>query len=270
MRTALRVKQETTTTGTGNLTLAAAPTGFRRFMDEFEVAGAVAAKDWICYVAETSDGSEWEWGAAQILDDAGNGELKRSTAKIFESSNADALVNFSAGTKTVRCITPPDLRQLPTDYGGQIYQFATGSNIAAASFTNLTFSSESWDSENTITTPEDFIDIPVWADRVEVACEIYISQTTPDDRHVSATFQGFGLKHEDPQSTGQETLHTFALPEYNAAGNLRGGFRHEYDIDRSYSSYGGGWGGRIKIRNPHATNTMNLLDNSWFMIRVIR
>jgi hypothetical protein len=89
-----RVKDTTTTTGTGNLTLSGTPpTGFQSFNAAFGTGKQ------IFYGVE--GGSEWE---------VGEGHLSASTTFvrdiILASSNAGAAVNFSAGTKNIFCTIP--------------------------------------------------------------------------------------------------------------------------------------------------------------------
>lgn len=90
-----RVLETSTTTGTGNITLAGAVTGFQTFAAPFTVG------DEFSYAIEAVDASgnptgEYENGGGILL-----------TSSTFEryvvntSSNAGALVNFSAGTKYV-------------------------------------------------------------------------------------------------------------------------------------------------------------------------
>jgi hypothetical protein len=86
-----RVKETTTTTGTGALTLAGAATGFRAFSAE------MAAGD-TCFYAIVG-GAEFEIGLGTF-----NTTLARNT--VLESSNAGALVNFSAGSKEVFITVP--------------------------------------------------------------------------------------------------------------------------------------------------------------------
>lgn len=85
-----RVKETTTTTGTGDITLAGAATGFRTFNDAF------GTNVRFYYAISSSGGSEWE---------TGEGYLTTSTNMVREavaaSSNSNALVSFSAGTKDV-------------------------------------------------------------------------------------------------------------------------------------------------------------------------
>jgi hypothetical protein len=91
-----RVKDTTTTTGTGNVTLSGTPpTGYQAFGTPF------AVNDPIDYCI--AGGAEWEVGV---------GYLSASTTlvrdRVLRSSNSDALVNFSAGTKDVFCTLAAD------------------------------------------------------------------------------------------------------------------------------------------------------------------
>lgn len=90
-----RVKETTTTTGTGDITLAGAVTQFRSFSSVF-ASGAVGTYDPIYYAIVGQSGSEWEVGKGHL---SGATTLVRDT--VFSSSNANSLVNFSAGTKDV-------------------------------------------------------------------------------------------------------------------------------------------------------------------------
>ena len=92
-----RVKETSTTTGTGTFDLAGAETGFESF-----VSGVGNGN--ITYYAISNDGTnEFEVGIGTVTD-ATTDTLSRDT--IISSSNSDALVNFSAGTKTVFCTLP--------------------------------------------------------------------------------------------------------------------------------------------------------------------
>ena len=87
-----RVKETTTTTGTGDITLAGAVSQFRAFSSVFEVGLRVA------YAIVGQTGTEWEVGIGYL---SGSSTLVREVVQA--SSNSDALVNFSAGTKDVFC-----------------------------------------------------------------------------------------------------------------------------------------------------------------------
>ena len=161
------VKQTSTTTGTGNLTLAAAETGFRRFLDVMTAgsAGGISGEDWAPYMARTADGAQWEMGISRIFNDAGEGELARSTAVILESSNAGALVNFTADT-TIRLIKAPNLDQYKR--GVKVFLSAT-QGIDGVGFSNIDWEAEQTDTDNCWSvTNADRIYIPAWADEVEL------------------------------------------------------------------------------------------------------
>lgn len=85
-----RVYETTTTTGTGTITLAGAVAGFTTFTSQYAVG------DEFSYLIER--GAEWEIGIGQLLTST---TLERKAENVLRSSNADALVSFSAGTKKV-------------------------------------------------------------------------------------------------------------------------------------------------------------------------
>ena len=85
-----RVKETTTVTGTGAATLLGAVTQFKTFTSRY------ALNENFEYAIVGQTGSEWETGYGYL---SATNILVR--AVIFESSNADAAVNFSAGTKDI-------------------------------------------------------------------------------------------------------------------------------------------------------------------------
>ena len=90
-----RVKETTTTTGTGTVNLGGAATGFETF-----VAGIGDGNTtYYCITA----GAEFEVGLGTVTD-ASPDTLSRTT--ILSSSNSDSAVDFSAGTKDVFCTLP--------------------------------------------------------------------------------------------------------------------------------------------------------------------
>lgn len=100
-----RVKETSTTTGTGSLTLAGAVTGFRTF------ASVLSSTHTTYYVIEDSAGN-WETGIGTFTSPA---TLARTTVKA--SSNSNAAVNFPAGTKYVYIDASADaLKMLPGAY----------------------------------------------------------------------------------------------------------------------------------------------------------
>lgn len=88
--TADRVRETTTTTGTGAITLAGAVVGFRAFSSVLSIGDT-------CYYSVASlPGTEWEVGVGTY---SALNTLTRTT--VLSSSNAGAAVTFSAGTKEI-------------------------------------------------------------------------------------------------------------------------------------------------------------------------
>ena len=90
-----RVKETTTTTGTGTVNLAGAEEGFESF-----VSGIGDGNETFYSIFA---GTEFEVGRGTVTD-ATPDTLSRTT--VISSSNSDNLVNFSAGEKTVICTYP--------------------------------------------------------------------------------------------------------------------------------------------------------------------
>jgi len=95
-----RVKETTTTTGTGTVTLLGATTGFQSF-------AAVGDGNTTYYTIAGQTGSEWEVGIGTYTSSGTT--LARTT--VLSSSNSGSLVNFSAGTKDV-FVTYPSSRSV--------------------------------------------------------------------------------------------------------------------------------------------------------------
>jgi hypothetical protein len=85
-----RVKETTTTTGTGTVTLLGASTGFQSF-------AAIGNGNVTYYTIAGQGTSEWEVGIGTYTSSGTT--LSRTT--VLASSNSGSLVNFSAGTKDV-------------------------------------------------------------------------------------------------------------------------------------------------------------------------
>lgn len=90
-----RVKETTTTSGTGAVTLAGASTGFQAFSTAFAVSSS------IYYAIVDSMAGTWEVGIGTLSSAT---LLTRNT--VLASSNSGALVNFAANAKEVFCTMP--------------------------------------------------------------------------------------------------------------------------------------------------------------------
>ena len=102
-----RVRETTTTTGTGTITLGGAATGFQSF-------SVIGDANTTFYTIQLSNTNEWEVGVGTYTSSGTT--LSRDT--ILESSNGGSAVNFSAGSKDVFVTYPAEkaiyLGNLPT------------------------------------------------------------------------------------------------------------------------------------------------------------
>jgi hypothetical protein len=102
-----RVRETTTTTGTGTITLGGAATGFQSF-------SVIGNANTTFYTIQLANTNEWEVGVGTYTSSGTT--LSRDT--ILESSNGGSAVNFSAGSKDVFVTYPAEkaiyLGNLPT------------------------------------------------------------------------------------------------------------------------------------------------------------
>jgi hypothetical protein len=120
-----RVKDTTTTTGTGSVTLSGSPpAGFQSF-------GAAIGNGNTTYYT-ISGGSEWEVGIGTY--NSTGPVLNRDT--VLSSSNSGSLVSFSAGSKDV-FVTYPAERSVNEDASGNVNISITGNATTATTATNL-------------------------------------------------------------------------------------------------------------------------------------
>jgi hypothetical protein len=92
-----RVKETSETTGTGDVTLEGAVVQFLAFSDRFEVGQQ------LFYAIVEQTGSDWEVGQGYL-----SGATTLVRERVLASTNADALVNFGAGTKDVFSTIPAE------------------------------------------------------------------------------------------------------------------------------------------------------------------
>ena len=91
-----RVKETTTTTGTGAFALGGAVQGFETF------ASGIGNSNTTYYAIFNPGTTEFEVGLGTL--DGDSSDLARTT--VISSSNSDSAVSFSAGTKDVFCTMP--------------------------------------------------------------------------------------------------------------------------------------------------------------------
>jgi hypothetical protein len=109
-----RVKESSTSTGTGAFALNGAVTGFESF------ATGIGNNNTTYYAIFNQGTNEWEVGLGTL--DATSANLTRTT--VISSSHSDAAVNFTGGTKDVFCTLPASKA---------VYLDSTGAPVGAAS-----------------------------------------------------------------------------------------------------------------------------------------
>jgi len=109
-----RVKETSTTTGTGAIALGGAATGFETF------AAGIGNNNTTYYAIWNQGTTQWEVGLGTL--DGSSANLTRTTP--ISSSNSDAAVNFTSGTKDVFCTLPASK---------SVYLDASGNPVGAAS-----------------------------------------------------------------------------------------------------------------------------------------
>ena len=109
-----RVKETSTTTGTCAMALAGVVSGFETF------AAGIGNNNETYYAAYEQGTNNWEVGRGTL--DATSANLART--EVISSSNSDAAVNFTSGTKDVFCTMPASKT---------VYLDASGNPVGAAS-----------------------------------------------------------------------------------------------------------------------------------------
>ena len=109
-----RVKETSTTTGVGAMALGGAATGFETF------AAGIGNNNTTYYAIWNQGTTQWEVGLGTL--DGTSANLTRTTP--ISSSNSDAAVNFTSGTKDVFCTLPASK---------SVYLDASGNPVGAAS-----------------------------------------------------------------------------------------------------------------------------------------
>lgn len=131
-----RVRETSTTSGTGAMALSGAVVGYQSF------SATVGAGNTCYYVIATAGSSDWEVGLGTV----GSNTLARTT--VYASSNGGGLVNFSSAQKDV-LLTLPAEKAVVND--GSTYGISISGNAATA--TNATNATNV--SGGTISSPND-------------------------------------------------------------------------------------------------------------------
>ena len=134
-----RVKETTTSTGTGTINLAGAATGFQTF-----VAG-IGDGNTCYYAIEDANGSAWEVGIGTVTD-ASPDTLARTT--VLKSTNSNNALTLTSGTHTVFATYPSDKAVFKDESGivlaSGIQVGASGLLLDSVTITTLQIHSESF------------------------------------------------------------------------------------------------------------------------------
>jgi len=117
-----RVKETTTTTGTGTVTLLGAATGFQSF-------AAIGNANTTYYTIASQTGNEWEVGIGTYSTSGTT--LARTTVLSNSSGTQPSALSFSAGTKDVFVTYPSEYAVAATNVGtsGQLLT-SNGTGVA--------------------------------------------------------------------------------------------------------------------------------------------
>jgi len=117
-----RVKETTTTTGTGTVTLLGASTGFQSF-------AAIGNANTTYYTIASQTGNEWEVGIGTYSTSGTT--LARTTVLSNSSGTQPSALSFSAGTKDVFVTYPSEYAVAATNVGtsGQLLT-SNGTGVA--------------------------------------------------------------------------------------------------------------------------------------------
>lgn len=153
------VKETTTTTGTGTLSLGGAVSGFRAFLDPANIND----QDYVPYFLLDANGA-WEEGYGQVIAGAPN-QLSRGF--VMDSSAGGAAITLSAGTHTVGIgpIAAMKFRR------GAKAKLTAQLAIAANVLTVVDLQAAIYDTDSIIDLANNRLVVPAWASVVDVCMQ---------------------------------------------------------------------------------------------------
>lgn len=277
LKFAERVRETTSTTGTGTYSLSGAVPGFQTF-----VAGIGTGHS--CYYMVT-DNTDWEVGRGTVTD-ANPDTLSRDS--ILDSSNSGSAVNWGSGSKKVILTKPSpyasgDLVFLAeqTASGGSTLDFTSGIDDtfstyevhygdyypnASGSFLSLRFSDNggsTWDTGTNysyLLFHTNFVDAPSQSFSSAAADRLWIARTSPNGSPTGNSSNGV-IQFWNLRSTAQwKSVQIRALSYMQTAGTV------------PYNMLAGGvW------KSTNAVNGIRFLDtgsgtlaNGWFRLYGVR
>ena len=221
-----RVREVTSTTGTGAVTLGGAVAGFQTF------AAGIGNDNTTYYAISINSESEWEVGLGTLNGDSST--LTRTEP--LESSNSDSAVDFSAGSKEVFCTLPSEkavyLDASDDQVGGFTSLAADGSPQLGANLDVVTYDIVSTSDRDIDIIPNGTGDVNLGADTVQVG---------DNDANATITTQGTGdliLNTNNGTNAGNITLADGAAGTISITPSTTGVVAIEGSMNPSVSSTG--------------------------------
>ena len=221
-----RVRETTSTTGTGAVTLGGAVGGFQSF------SAGIGNSNTTYYAISINSESEWEVGLGTLNGDSST--LTRTT--VLESSNSDSAVDFSAGSKEVFCTLPSEKAVYLDASDDQVGGF---SSLAADTSPQLGGDLDVNGQDIVSTSNADIDIIPNGSGDVNLGADAV--QIGDNDANATLTTQGTGdliLNTNNGTNAGNITLLDGANGEITVTPNGTGVVAIEGSMNPSVSSTG--------------------------------
>jgi len=222
-----RVRELTSTTGTGTVTLGGAVGGFQTF------AAGIGNSNTTYYAISINSENEWEVGLGTLSADS---STMARTNPPLESSNGDALVDFSAGSKEVFCTLPSEKAVYLDASGDQVGGFSSLADDSSPQLGGdldvVTYDIVSTANRDIDIIPNGTGDVNLGADSVQVG---------DNDANATITTQGTGdliLNTNNGTNAGSITLLDGANGEITVTPNGTGVVAIEGSMNPSVASTG--------------------------------